>query len=101
MVANRLVAHGHTIVNVGKKEGIVAGQRITTEKEAFTDIHTVTVYLNAAHQKEYYEYITSLNPKRIIFNPGTENEELMEIAQRKGIEAIEACTLVMLSIGNF
>ncbi len=101
MAANRLVAHGHGIINIGKKQGQVAGETIFTEKTHFNAIHTVTVYLNPTHQKEYYDYILSLNPKRIIFNPGTENEELSEIAQQRGIQTIEACTLVMLSIGEF
>lgn len=70
-------------------------------KQEASDIDTVTLYLNPANQKEYYDYILSLNPKRIIFNPGTENEELYDLAEKKGIQTLEACTLVMLSTGQY
>jgi len=64
-------------------------------------IHTVTLYLGPPYQKEYYDYIISLNPKRIIFNPGTVNPELAELARNNGIEAVEGCMLVMLKTGQF
>jgi len=64
-------------------------------------IDTVTLYLGPERQREYYDYILSLKPKRIIFNPGTENDELAALAEANGIETVEACTLVMLSIGNY
>ena len=64
-------------------------------------MHTVTLYLNPDHQKEYYDYILSLHPRRIIFNPGAENEALQRIANEKGIETLEACTLVLLSTGQY
>ena len=67
----------------------------------FNDIHTVTLYINPRIQKEYYDYIVSLKPKRIIFNPGTENEEFEAIARKNNIEAIEACTLVLLRTNQF
>jgi predicted CoA-binding protein len=65
------------------------------------DIDTITLYLGPERQREYYDYILSLKPKRIIFNPGTENDELAALAETNGIETVEACTLVMLSIGNY
>ena len=64
-------------------------------------VHTVTIYMNARNQKEYYDYIFSLNPKRIIFNPGTTNPELADAAKKKGIEVVEDCMLVMLNTGKF
>jgi predicted CoA-binding protein len=101
LAANRLQAKGHKIFQIGKKPGVVAGEKIEQGKPDFLNIDTVTLYLNPANQKEYYNYILDLKPKRIIFNPGTENPELEELAESKGIETVEACTLVMLSIGNF
>ena len=64
-------------------------------------VDTVTLYLNPQNQKEYYDYILKLKPKRIIFNPGTENPELMRMAREQGVEPVEACTLVMLSTGQY
>lgn len=101
LAANRLVSNAHPIINIGKKQGMVAGEPIFTEKQYFDDIHTVTMYLNPTHQPEYYDYIFSLNPQRIVFNPGTENPELAQLAQEKGIETLEACTLVLLSTHQF
>lgn len=74
---------------------------IETEKLFQDDIDTVTLYLNRDHQREYYDYILSLKPARIIFNPGAENEELEELARKKGIRTLEACTLVMLSTNQY
>jgi predicted CoA-binding protein len=74
---------------------------VDSEKKKFENIDTVTIYLNPRNQKEYYDYILSLHPKRIIFNPGAENDELYELAQSHGIQPLEACTLVLLSTGQF
>jgi predicted CoA-binding protein len=74
---------------------------IGKEKEPFTEVDTVTLYLNPSNQEEYYDYILSLHPRRIIFNPGTENEELVQMAKKKNIQSIEACTLVMLSTNQY
>lgn len=101
MAAHRLIAKGHPIVNIGKKSGVVAGLPIYTEKKHFADIHTVTLYINPTHQQEWYDYIVQLKPKRLIFNPGTENPELAQLASQQGIEVIEACTLVLLSIDSY
>ena len=97
----RLRKHGHEVVAVGRKSAVVAGVQIETEPVVINDIDTVTLYLNPTAQKAYYDFILSLHPKRIIFNPGTENEELEELAQQNGIAAIEACTLVMLNTGQY
>lgn len=97
----RLRKYGHEVVAVGRKSAVVAGVQIETEPPTVNDIDTVTLYLNPTAQKAYYDFILSLHPKRIIFNPGTENEELEELAQQNGIAAIEACTLVMLNTGQY
>jgi hypothetical protein len=101
LAITRLVNNQHQVVAIGKRKGMVAGITIETEKTAFKDIDTITLYLNAAHQKLYYDYIISLHPKRIIFNPGAENDELAQLATQHGIKPQEACTLVLLSTGQY
>jgi predicted CoA-binding protein len=101
LAVNRLRRNGHPVIAIGKKPGLVADVQITKEKEPHTGIDTITLYLNPLHQKMYYDYIVSLNPKRIIFNPGTENDELVVLAKQNGIKTMEACTLVMLSTGQY
>ena len=101
LAANRLVRSGHTIVNVGIKEGEVAGVPIEKPETIHDDIDTITLYVGPANQKGLYNYILDTNPKRIIFNPGTENSELRRMANEKGIKTEYACTLVMLSIGQY
>jgi predicted CoA-binding protein len=101
MAMLRLQANGHEVVPVGKRAGVVKGMEIHTGMPSVSDIDTVTLYLNPDHQKAYYDYILSAQPKRIIFNPGTENEELEDLAASKGIQVMEACTLVLLSTGQY
>lgn len=101
LAMNRLKAHDHPVVAVGRKESEVAGITISKSPVAEKDVDTVTLYLNPTHQKEYYHYILDLKPKRIIFNPGTENPELMKMAREQGIEPVVACTLVMLATGQY
>lgn len=101
IAANRLVAHGHEVVPIGIKKGRVAGLDIITDHPALEQVDTITMYINPQRQPAYYDYILSLHPKRVIFNPGTENEELEEMLQQQGIQTMEACTLVMLSTGQF
>lgn len=86
---------------IGLREGVVAGVKIEKGKPSFDDIHTVTLYLNATNQKEYYDYIFSLSPKRIIFNPGTWNPELAMLAKQHNIEIENNCTLMMISGGYY
>jgi uncharacterized protein len=90
-------------VPVGRKESVLFSKTILPIKSlpAINGVHTVTIYLSAENQKEYYDYILSLEPVRIIFNPGAENPELANLAREKGIKVENACTLVMLSIGNY
>ena len=101
LAVKKLLAHQQPVVALGKRKGNVSGIEIETEKKPFDNIDTVTLYLNPVHQQEYYNYIFSLHPKRIIFNPGAENDELMELAMQKGIVTQEACTLVLLSTGQY
>jgi uncharacterized protein len=101
LAINKLRQNGHPVVAVGRKVSTVADVAIGTEKKPVADIDTVTLYLNAKNQKEYYNYILSLKPKRIIFNPGAENEELAALAKANNILPMEACTLVLLSTGQF
>jgi predicted CoA-binding protein len=101
LAVNRLRKNGHPVVAIGKKKVRVADVDVDTEKKPFADIDTVTLYLNPANQKEYYNYIISLRPKRLIFNPGAENDELYDLAKQHHIQPQEACTLVLLSTGQF
>jgi len=98
---NRLSNKGHEVIAIGKLKGRVNSTEIVTEMIAHRDVDTITLYINPDIQKKYYEYIIDLKPKRIIFNPGTENPELRQLALDNGIEPIEACTLVMLSTGLY
>ena len=101
MKINNFLKKIKPVFSIGKRKGIVSDVMIETEKKYFPTIHTITLYLNADHQKEYYDYILSLKPQRIIFNPGAENPELASLAAEHNIEAIDACTLVMLSTGQY
>jgi len=101
LALQRLRNREHPVLAIGKKKGMVGDVQIETEKKEWKDVDTVTMYLNPMHQKQYYDYIISLRPKRIIFNPGAENEELSEMAVKNGIQPIEACTLVMLATNQY
>jgi predicted CoA-binding protein len=101
LAVEKLLAHDHPVLAIGKKAGAVHGIDILAEKKPANDIDTVSLYLNKNNQKQYHDYILSLNPKRIIFNPGTENNELAALAREKGIETLHACTLVMLSTNQY
>ena len=96
-----LKRHGIETFPVGIKTGSIEGIQIINGKPIIENIHTVTLYLGYKAQQEYYDYILALNPKRVIFNPETENDELMQLLEEKNIECIEACTLVMLGTGQF
>jgi predicted CoA-binding protein len=97
----KLKAHGHEVVALGLREGQIDGVQIQKGKPVLENVDTVTMYVGQQNQPPLYDYILSLKPKRIIFNPGAENPELEHKAEENGIEVVEACTLVMLSIGNF
>lgn len=101
LAIKKLRSHQHPVIGVGKRKGTVDDVKIETDHILVQGIDTVTLYLNPTNQKEYYDYILDMKPKRIIFNPGTENEELMRKAKENNIEALEACTLVLLSTGQY
>jgi predicted CoA-binding protein len=101
LAASRLVRSGHSIVNVGIKTGEVAGVPIEKPETIHTDIDTITLYVGPQNQPPLYDYIINTKPKRIIFNPGTENSELRRMAHENGIATDYACTLVLLSIGQY
>ena len=103
LAANRLKENDVPFIPIGIKKGEVAGKPILDlrEKPELEDVHTVTMYIGPDNQAEWIDYILSLKPKRIIFNPGAENPELAQKAEDEGIEVVEGCTLVMLSIGAF
>jgi uncharacterized protein len=99
--ANSLLNHGHEIELVGQKEGEIKGNKIHTDYPDFEGIDTVTMYVGPRNQPSLYEYILKQKPRRIIFNPGAENPEFEALAEAEGIETEEACTLVLLSIGQY
>ena len=99
--AHMLKGKGHEIINIGIKKGPVAGVEIELPGKIYENVHTITLYIGPPLQKGYYDYILQTNPKRVVFNPGTENDELELLLKENGIEAEEACTLVMLSTGQY
>ena len=96
-----LRAHGHSVVAVGRREGMIDDRPILTEVPDDESIDTVTMYLNAHNQEPWEKGVLELSPARIIFNPGAENPELAAKAEARGIEVLEACTLVMLGTGQY
>jgi predicted CoA-binding protein len=101
LAIQKLRRYGHPVVAIGKKTGTVGDTAVITERPEEKEVDTITLYLNPAHQKQYYDYILSLHPKRIIFNPGAENPELEQLAEANDIEPMEACTLVLLGTGQY
>jgi len=99
--AQMLKAKGHPIINVGIKKGEVSGVAIEQPVAIHDDIDTITLYIGPQIQNEYYDYILKTNPKRVIFNPGTENDELEHLLKSNAIEPVQACTLVMLATGQY
>ncbi len=99
--AKMLKSHGHEIVLIGIKTGEIDGEEILIGKPDIGKINTVTLYINQKNQKDWYDYIINLKPQRVIFNPGTENTEFEKKLLQSGIEPVEACTLVLLSIGKY
>jgi predicted CoA-binding protein len=96
-----LRALGHEVIAVGKEAGTVADVAIQSSIPLNEVIHTVTLYINPTIQKSYYDTLLQLKPRRIIFNPGTENSELKKLAGQHGIETEYACTLVLLQTGQY
>jgi predicted CoA-binding protein len=96
-----LQKHNHEVIPIGIRKGIINGLEIILDKPIVSDVDTVTLYVGPQNQDAWKEYILSLKPKRVIFNPGTENDEFEKQLKEHSIEPVEACTLVMLSIGNY
>jgi len=96
-----LQQYGHEVVAVGNREGEVQGIVIQKNATHYDDIHTITLYLNASNQKQYYSFILNSKPQRVIFNPGTENSELEKLLVQEGIQVVHNCTLIMLGSGSY
>lgn len=93
--------HGHEVVALGLREGEVAGVPIVKARPENPGADTVTLYVGAKHQPEFYDYLLQIKPRRVIFNPGAENSELETLLRQNSIEPVEACTLVMLATGQY
>ena len=96
-----LVEKGHSVMAIGQNAGEVAGITIRTKNIPLSNINTVSLYLNPQRQREFYNYIIETKPKRVIFNPGTENPEFYQLLQSNGIKAEVACTLVLLATNQY
>lgn len=101
LATERLRRHGHEVVAVGLRPGQIGDVAIHADRPAVADVDTVTLYVGPQHQPAWRDYILALHPKRIIFNPGTENDDLEQAARAQGIETVEGCTLVMLASGQY
>jgi hypothetical protein len=96
-----LVDKGHSVLAIGQNAGEVAGIKIQTKAIPLKNIDTITLYLNPARQKEYYNYIVETKPKRVLFNPGTENPEFYQLLELNNIKSEVACTLVLLTTNRY
>jgi predicted CoA-binding protein len=96
-----LVDKGHTVIAIGQNTGEVAGVKIYTKAIPLSQINTVSLYLNPARQRDYYNYIVEAKPKRVIFNPGTENPEFYQLLKLNNIKVEIACTLVLLTTNQY
>ena len=96
-----LVDKGHSVLALGQNAGEVAGIKIQTKAIPLKNIDTVTLYLNPTRQRDYYNYIVEANPKRVIFNPGTENPEFYQLLKLNDIKVEVACTLVLLTTNQY
>jgi uncharacterized protein len=103
LAAEMLSEYAHEFVPVGIKSGIVLGKEILfiQSKPVINDVDTITLYIGPQHQSEHYDYLLSLKPRRVIFNPGTENNEFQKILEASGVEALQACTLVLLRSNQY
>ena len=96
-----LIDKGHSVLALGQNAGEVAGVKIQTKAIPLKNIDTVTLYLNPTRQRDYYNYIVEAQPKRVIFNPGTENPEFYQLLKLNDIKVEVACTLVLLSTNQY
>ncbi len=96
-----LLSHNYEVVAIGSRDGEVDGVKFSGKKYTFENVDTVTLYIGVKNQPEYYDYILGLKPRRVIFNPGTENPEFIEKLKSAGIYSEIACTLVLLATSQF
>ncbi|MEI7595107.1 MAG: CoA-binding protein [Bacteroidota bacterium] len=99
--ASKLVNNGFSICLLGSRVGELCGEKIHDTLFEFKNVHTVTMYIRPELQTIYYNYIISLKPARVIFNPGTENVDFYELLLQNNILVEEQCTLVMLAMGIY
>jgi uncharacterized protein len=95
-----LLRHNYEAIPVGFRNGTISDLPILTDEPEINNVHTILLYIGAKRQPDYYDYILDLNPKRIVFNPGTENPEFQDIAALNGIEVVVGCALVMINSGQ-
>lgn len=101
LAINRLREHHYPVIAVGKKRTTVNDIPVITETGPIPDLDTITLYLNPENQKNYYDYILTQHPRRVIFNPGAENPEFEKMLKDNNIQVVEACTLVLLGTGQY
>lgn len=99
--AEKLLQHNHEIYMIGNREGSLFEHQIVKGMPLYDDVDTVTLYVSAKHQVSYYDYIIYLKPRRVIFNPGTENHELEALLKKHHIAYESSCTLVLLSLSAY
>ncbi len=97
----KLRSYHHEVVAYGLRTGSVADVAIDNIKKPYSAIDTITLYMNPERQREHYAYLMSLKPKRILFNPGTENPEFYELLKANDIFYEAACTLVLLATNQY
>ena len=101
IATKRLVLHGHPVIAYGLREGMIGEIPISKSWPQHVDIDTVTLYVGPERQADLISQIIALQPKRVIFNPGTENPAFYNQLDLAGINYVEACTLVLLSLGDY
>lgn len=101
LAVKRLTDHGHEVIPVGIRKGLTHGLEIDITKKIYKDVDTITMYISPKHQKEWYKYIIMIKPARVIFNPGSENPELITLLNENNIEVAIGCNLVMLATDQF
>lgn len=101
IATERLINHGHEVYPIGLRKGEINGVSLITDRPKLNNIDTITLYIGPQNQSGWIDYILELKPNRLIFNPGTENEILEKLAKDNNIEVLEACTLVLLSVGSY
>jgi len=98
----RTLVSGHfPVTAIGLREGSIDETPVQSGYPELNNIHTVSLYLGPENQVSWYDYILKLNPERVVFNPGTENEEFQDVLTNAGIEVIEGCTIVMVKSGTY